>query len=215
MRHGPPADLHLADDVLLRHHAPVAAVGAVVPVVSHHEVVALGNDLRSEVVVAAVLRRDVVVAERHVVHVHASVHDADDVVLLRDHPLDERLVGVDRVVEHHDVAAPRVGQPVGQFVDDQPVLVGQRRRHALALDARDLEAEGHDERGVDRRREQRLHPGEHLVAHVCQRDGRTVRGRVRVRHERIGPSAEGGRRGGHQGFGRHVPVQRPGRYSFR
>src|SRR5207247_4158875 len=26
----PPADLHLADDVLLRHHAPVAAVRAVV-----------------------------------------------------------------------------------------------------------------------------------------------------------------------------------------
>ena len=50
----PPADLHLADDVLLRHHAPVPAVGAVVAVVAHHEVVALGNHLRPPVVVAAV-----------------------------------------------------------------------------------------------------------------------------------------------------------------
>src|SRR5437867_3800576 len=61
-RDGPPAQLHFADDVLLGHHPPVAAVRAVVPMVAHHEVIAFGNDLWSPVVVAAVLGRDVVVA---------------------------------------------------------------------------------------------------------------------------------------------------------
>src|SRR5258706_6077891 len=50
-RHRPPAELDLADDVLLRHHAPVAAVGAVVAMVAHHEVIPFGNHLRAPVVV--------------------------------------------------------------------------------------------------------------------------------------------------------------------
>ena len=43
----PPAHVHLADDVLLRHRSPVAAVEAVVPVVAHHEVVARLHDRRT------------------------------------------------------------------------------------------------------------------------------------------------------------------------
>ena len=64
--------------------------------------------------------------------------------------------------------SPRRGsaEPVGELVDDQPILIGQRRRHALALDARHLEAERDDQRGVDGRRDQRLHPGDQLVAHL-------------------------------------------------
>src|SRR5436305_1616484 len=42
-RNRPPSQLHFSDDVLLRHHAPMAAVGAVVAVIAHHEVVALRN----------------------------------------------------------------------------------------------------------------------------------------------------------------------------
>src|SRR5258708_6669762 len=56
----PPAHLHFADDVLLRHGTPMAAVGAVVPVVAHHEVVALLDYLRTPVVVAAELGGDLV-----------------------------------------------------------------------------------------------------------------------------------------------------------
>ncbi len=81
-----------------------------------------------------------------------------------DHALDERLVGVERVVEHHDIAALRIGEAIGELVDDQPILIGQRRRHALAFDPRDLEAERDDQRGVDRGRGQRLDPGDELVA---------------------------------------------------
>ena len=53
---------------------------------------------------------------------------------------------------------------VRQLVDDQPILIGERRRHALAFDAGHLEAERDDQRGVDRRRGQRLEPGEQLFA---------------------------------------------------
>src|SRR4029450_9807538 len=54
-RERPPAQLHSTDDVLLRDESPVAAVRAVVPVITHHEVVPLRNNLRPPIVVAAIL----------------------------------------------------------------------------------------------------------------------------------------------------------------
>src|SRR6266853_4965652 len=86
---GPPAHLDLADDVLLRHRAPVAAVGAVVAVIAHDEVVALLHGLRAPVVVAAEFLRDVVVVERDAVDVDVPVDDADDIAFFRDDSLDE------------------------------------------------------------------------------------------------------------------------------
>src|SRR5712691_1243744 len=163
-RDRPPTELHFADDVLLRHEAPVAAVGAVVPVIAHHEVVALGHDGGTEVVVAPELGRDEPIVHRHVVHVHTPVDDAHGVAFLGDDALDERLVRVERVVEHHDVAAARRAHPVHELVDDQPVLVFERRRHAQALDACHLEAEGDDQRRVDGGGEQRLEPRDQLIA---------------------------------------------------
>src|SRR5690606_2317251 len=69
----PPPQLHLADDVLLRHGPPVATVGTVVPMVAHHEVVALRNHLRAPVVVPPILRGHVGILEFDVVDEHASV----------------------------------------------------------------------------------------------------------------------------------------------
>src|ERR671910_3845931 len=89
-RYGPPAHLHLADDVLLRHHAPMAAVRAVVAMVAEHEVVTFRHQLRPVVVMIAELWGNVVVTQRHVVHVHAAVHDPHDVVLFGNDALDER-----------------------------------------------------------------------------------------------------------------------------
>ena len=101
--------------------------------------------------------------QRDVVDVDVAVDDADGVAFFGDDPLDERLVRIERVVEHHDVAAARLADPVDQLVDDQPILILQRRRHALALDARDLKTERHDEHRVDGRRDQRLDPGDQLL----------------------------------------------------
>ena len=93
----------------------------------------------------------VVVVERHVVDVDAAVDDPDRVAFPRDHPLDEHLFRVERVVEHDDVARPRLADLVDQLVHDQAIVILERRRHAQPVDARDLKAERHDERGVDRR----------------------------------------------------------------
>src|SRR5262245_13581790 len=94
-RYRPPAQLHFADDVFLRHHAPVTAVGAVVAVIAHYEVVTLGNHLRAPVVVAAEFAGHVVVFERDVVHVDAAIDDPDRVALFGNHALDERLLGIE------------------------------------------------------------------------------------------------------------------------
>src|SRR5262245_58365429 len=160
----PPPQLDLSDDVFLRHEAPVTAVGAVFPVITHHEVVTLGYDRRAEIVVAAELRRDESVVHRDIVHVHAAVHDSDGIAFFGNHALDERLVWIERVIEHDDVAAARSAYPIDELVDDQAILIFQRRRHAQAFDSRDLEAEGDDQCCVYRGREQRLEPGKQFVA---------------------------------------------------
>ena len=75
-----------------------------------------------------------------------------------------------------------------QLVDDQPILILERRRHALALDARHLEAERDDEDGVDGRRHQRLHPGDELFLDLRQADARSSSRRsVGVRRRRRQP----------------------------
>jgi hypothetical protein len=114
---------------------------------------------------AAELRGDVLVVQRHVVDVDATVDDPHRVPLARNHAFHEHLLGVERVVEHHDVARPRFAKLVDQLVDDQPVVILQRRRHAQAVDARDLKAERDDQRRVDRRGHERLEAGDDLAPH--------------------------------------------------
>ena len=142
----------------------MAAVGAVVPVVAHHEIVPFRHDLGSPVVVAAVLARHVRVGERHVIDEHLPVDHLHRIALLGDDALNERLLGLERVVQHDDVAALRGDQAVHQLVDDEPILVFERRGHALALNACHLDAEGDDQRGVDGGRDDGLDPGDGLFA---------------------------------------------------
>src|SRR5262249_54407278 len=71
---------NLTQDVLLRHWSPVTAVGAVVSVVAHDEVVTLLDDQWAPVVVAAELGWNVVVVlQRDIVHGDATVDDPDRV----------------------------------------------------------------------------------------------------------------------------------------
>ena len=81
--------------------------------------------------------------------------------------------------------SPRRGSPMryDQLVDDQPILILERRRHALAFDARHLEPERDDEDGVDGRRDERLDPGDELFLNLRERMPGLVRrrsGAVRV-----------------------------------
>ena len=47
------------------------------------------------------------------------------------------------------IAAPGFADPVDELIDDQSILIGEGRRHALPFDARHLEAERDDQHGVD------------------------------------------------------------------
>src|ERR1700691_4058059 len=82
-RHRPPAKLNLSDDVPLWYEAPGPAVRAVVPVIAHDEVVALGDHLRPPVVMAPVLLRHVIVVQRDLVDVHLAVDDPHRVAFFR------------------------------------------------------------------------------------------------------------------------------------
>ena len=152
----------------------MTAVGAVVPVIAHHEVVALRHHLWPPVVVAAVLARDEGIVHRHVVAEHAAVDNADLIAFFRDHTLDERLLRVERVVQHHDVADVRLADAIRQLVHNQAVLIGQGGRHAQTLYPGDLEAEGHDERRVDRRGRERLQPGDNFLDDPAHAKGRRL-----------------------------------------
>src|SRR4051812_22547527 len=136
---------------------------------------------------AAELGGDVVVVQRDVVHVHAAVHDADGVPLARDHALHEHLLGVERIVEHDDIAGPGLAELVHQLVDDQPVVILERRRHAQAVHPRHLKPERHDQRRIHGGGHQRLQSRHDLAAHPLPRaerighDGRR-RSRNGLRH---------------------------------
>ena len=146
---------------------------------------------------AAILRRHEVVGHRHVVHEHAPVLDLDRVAFFGNHALDERLVRIGRVVEHHDVAAARRTEPIGELVHDQAVLIGQRRGHALAFDPRHLKSERDDERGVDRRRDSVLNQAKSSSFQTPSRraamragrggDDRCFAGWRQLRRDRSGP----------------------------
>ena len=67
----------------------MAAVRAIIPVVSHHEIVSRRHDLPSVIFVAPEVERDVLVADRHLVHEDVSIVDPDGVALFSDDPLDK------------------------------------------------------------------------------------------------------------------------------
>ena len=103
----------------------------------------------------------------------------------------------------------RLADAVGELVDDQTILILQRRRHALAFDARDLEAEGHDQRGVHRSRRQRLEPRNDLFARrarpcatsCCRAHGVAVGGGVPTACGRTGSSPGSARPASAAGIG--------------
>ena len=123
---------------------------------------------------------------------------AHGVAFLGDHALHERLLRIERVVQHDDVAAPRLADAVDELVDDQPILILERRRHALAFDARDLEPERDDEDGVDRRRHERLHPRHQLFLDLREADAGLVR-RAGDGVRTLARAGDGARREGRSG----------------
>jgi hypothetical protein len=148
----PPPKLDSPNDVFLGHLSPVATVGAVVSMVAHHEVVRLLNNFWAAVFMASELWGHEEVRLEYFVDIYLAVVNPHGVTFLGDDSFDKRFVWIARVKQHHDVASLWIAkETVGCFVHDQPILVLEGWLHALALDSRDLESEGDDEGGVDRR----------------------------------------------------------------
>jgi hypothetical protein len=96
--------------------------------------------------VAAEVRRHVAIVQLSAVDGDPSVANQDDVAFRGDDALDEEAGRGDRHMEHDDVARCRFSDAVGQTVDHQPVVIGEGRRHAVALDAGQLHRESHRQR---------------------------------------------------------------------
>src|SRR6266576_464440 len=135
----------LADNIFLRNESPMTAVGAVVAVVAHHEVIPLGYHGRTKIVMAAVLGQHEIVPQQYVVDVDAAVDDAERVAFLGDDPLDKRPRRVRGIVVHDDIPASRLADAIAKLVDNQPVLIFERRLHGVPLVSRDLEEERDDD----------------------------------------------------------------------
>ena len=104
--------------------------------------VARGDDLRIEV------RLD----QLDAVDEHDAVAHLDRLALQGDDPLDEiALRGAVDLVEHDDVTAVGIVQPVGQLVDEHPVAVVQRVVHRVPVDDEVGEHEGAHEEGDEQR----------------------------------------------------------------
>lgn len=158
----------------------MAAIGTVVPMVAHDEVVGFSNHFGAMVFVAPEIRWYIIIGQKDFIHINSSVFDPDRVAFLCDDSLDEGLVRVPRVIQHDDVARLRqTEETVQRFVYDESVLVRQSWFHALTFDPRDLKAEGDNQRGVDCRGCKGLDPGYEFFP--CSRTkGRAPRAPVSV-----------------------------------
>src|SRR5438552_89745 len=98
----PDAGFDFPEEQVFRDKAPVAAVGAAVPVIAHDEVLARRDRLRTPVAVIAVLWRDVIVMQQPVVDVDRTRDNANDIARRRNHTLDEQLLRTARIAQHND-----------------------------------------------------------------------------------------------------------------
>ena len=139
----------------------MAAVGTVVPVVTHHKVIRLLNNLWAVILMASELRRHEEVGLEYFVDIYLAVLNPHGVTLFGDDTFNERLVGIARVKQHNDVAPLGLTkEAVGCFVHDQSILILKGQLHAFTLDPRHLEAEGDDQGGVNGRRRKGFEPGQ-------------------------------------------------------
>src|SRR5205085_7378572 len=84
------------------------------------------------------------------------------------------------------VAAAWLEDAVDRFVDDQPILILERRGHAQTFDASDLDAERHDQHRIDRGRDKRLHPRPQFFFHLLEADAGAREPRVLPTRKRRG-----------------------------
>src|SRR6185437_11384681 len=134
------------------------AVGELHPLLQRFE----AQSLEVAVAVVGLLR------PRNPVHRELLVAVLDDVAGDPDHPLDEVLRRVERVLEHDDVPALRVGErdhlavedreadPVDELVDEDEIADGERRPHRRRQDLERLDDERAQQEHGEQHRKERL-----------------------------------------------------------
>ena len=102
--------------------------------IAHHEIaVGRHDDLRIGAFIA-VDRGDVIFAQRLPIDINLAGVDADTIASDADNAFDKALRRIRRIVEHHDVAALNRLQAIDKLVDEDPLLILERRHHACAFD---------------------------------------------------------------------------------
>src|SRR5256885_235430 len=139
---GPPTSIqttHLVDwpisedsfsvDVFFRYQAPHAAVVRLIPVIAQNIVVARLNIYRRIGSMVHILRKDVVLIERLVVHLNNSAPDFNDVSGHANHALDIGLGWVEGIPKNNNIFPLNLLDAVDEFVDEDSLLVDQFRQH--------------------------------------------------------------------------------------
>src|SRR5262245_31236903 len=124
------------------------------------EVVTLRYDLRSPVIVAAILGGHEGLRLPHTVQIHVPVGDLHLIPFTSGDSLDELPFRPEWVAQHDDLPEQGIAVLVGHLVDDEAILIRDRRGHRLALLTRDLDHKSHDEGRDDRLEEQYHHYAE-------------------------------------------------------
>src|SRR5207248_9613494 len=101
----------------------------------------------TEIAEVLVLRRNVRFRNYFAVDVDGALANFDSFARQTDDTLDERFRVIERIPEHHDVAAVNGLEAVDKFIDKDALLVGEERSHAGAFDFHRMIKEDDDDEG--------------------------------------------------------------------
>src|SRR5271166_2735133 len=154
----PIAEDSLAINVAPVNWAKVSAVIRQVTVVAQDKVFMRRHDnirIRADVFVHL---RHILFAQLTIVDVHQSVLDPHAIARYSNYALDVALRSVARITEDHHVTPLDRFQTVNKLVDEDPLLVFQRRHHAGSLHLHRLVEENDEERRNGQRNEDVAYP---------------------------------------------------------
>jgi hypothetical protein len=139
--------------------------------VTENEVEPFGDNDRRLIFKRSVVGRDKFFVRDDPIPDHDTLTKRHAVARCSDDPFDQGQIRVVRVQQHDNVPNLWIVNVIRELVDYQAVLVMQRWLHASSLDASDLEAERHDQGGVDGSGSKRAGP-EHEFGANLSKSGR-------------------------------------------
>ena len=126
--------------------------------VTQHEVRMRGHDYFRIRPCIAIGRRNIILVKGLIIHVHLSAVDTNSISRHPDYALDVALRRVPRIPKYHHIAAFNGLQAIDKLVDEDPLLVSQRRHHAGTFNFHRLVNEDNNESRNRHRNEQITQP---------------------------------------------------------